>query len=68
MRTNDTKGLALRSSRVAALLSVAAVSLVFVTAANSPDFLAAKLPTAGSSLTDVRRYEGGSIILGGVYD
>jgi hypothetical protein len=34
----------------------------------SPDFLAAKLPTAGSSFTDVRRYEGESLILAGVYE
>jgi CARDB len=38
------------------------------TYAYSPDFLAAKLPTVGSIFTDTRRYEGASVILGGVYE
>jgi CARDB len=38
------------------------------TYAYSPLFLATKLPAVGSSFTDVRRLEGGSVILGGVYD
>ena len=38
------------------------------TYAYSPDFLAAKLPTAGTTFTDTRRYEGASVILGGVYE
>lgn len=38
------------------------------TYAYSPVLLAAKLPTVGSSFTDVRRYEDGTPILGGVYE
>jgi hypothetical protein len=38
------------------------------TYAYSPQLLAAKLPAVGSSLTDVRRYEDGTPILGGAYE
>jgi len=38
------------------------------TYAYSPLLLAAKLPTVGSSFTDVRRYQDGTPILGGVYE
>lgn len=38
------------------------------TYAYSPLFLATKAPAVGSRFTDVRRYEGASAILGGVYD
>jgi hypothetical protein len=38
------------------------------TYAYDPVFLAAKLPTVFSSFTDTRRYEGASVILGGVYE